>query len=268
MTRSRLKTPLFPLLLALGACAPAAGPQTAALATPAPTSSANAAPTEAGSVTPAPAASASAAESASPAQRPQAKLAAPPSNEAAPEPAASAAANPTSPALSPSSASAVALTPPASLAEQYERAHHGQTPSASATDNDPRARENTFGFTEIAFERSACFGRCPVYTVLIKADGSLSYVGRANTKRQGVHAGTIYPSGFAYLAQLANDLGIEALKDRYAAGVTDNPTSYIALTRGGKKKLIMHYAPSLSGPPRLFAFENEIERVLERAEWQ
>jgi hypothetical protein len=152
------------------------------------------------------------------------------------------------------------------LAREYEASHAGQASEPSAGNLEELS--NTFGFTEIAIERTACYGRCPVYVAVVKENGAASYWGESDAPRLGLHSGMVYPSGFSYLARLANDLGINELKDSYSIAVTDNPTVYVALTRKGRRKIIKHYAPSMSGPPRLMAFENEVDRVLARAEWK
>lgn len=152
------------------------------------------------------------------------------------------------------------------MLERAWRASHPD--NYKSAKRDPRRElSNNFGFTEIAIERTACFGRCPVYVASITKDGSLSYRGESDTPRVGQHSGTIYGSGFNYLAGLADELGIYGLEDSYSVPVTDNPTVYVALTRNGKKKIIHHYAPRLSGPLRLNLFEQEIDRAIEAAEW-
>jgi len=127
----------------------------------------------------------------------------------------------------------------------------------------------TFGFTEIAIERTMCFGSCPVYVAVLRADGRIAYRGDSDVKHQGERRGTIDASAFTYLARLANELGIDQLKDQYRAPVTDQPSVYVGITRRGRRKIISHYAPDFfSGPARLRAFENEIDRVIEHAEWE
>ncbi|HTU58458.1 MAG TPA: DUF6438 domain-containing protein, partial [Polyangiales bacterium] len=126
---------------------------------------------------------------------------------------------------------------------------------------------NTHGFTQIAIERTACYGPCPVYVAVVTAGGKVSYWGDKHVPQNGRRTGTVYDIGFARLARLAHELEIDKLNDSYSVAVTDNQTVYVSLIRNGKKKTIRHYAPAMSGPRRLFAFENEVDRVIERAQW-
>src|SRR5260221_13524477 len=42
------------------------------------------------------------------------------------------------------------------------------------------------GVTEFGIERTACFGDCPVYTFIIKSDGSFRYKGEKFVQRQEI----------------------------------------------------------------------------------
>src|SRR5437868_14622557 len=48
--------------------------------------------------------------------------------------------------------------------------------------------------TAIGIEHSPCFGECPVYTFIVKSDGTFRYTGGKFAKRQGDFSGTI-PTG-------------------------------------------------------------------------
>jgi hypothetical protein len=154
------------------------------------------------------------------------------------------------------------------LAREYAASHPAPEDDERSALSTFEERANTYGVSQIAIERTACYGRCPVYVAVISPDGRTSYVGGADAPRLGRHSGMLNPTGFAYLARLVNELEILELSDNYTVPVTDNPTVYLAITRHGKRKLIRHYAPWISGPARLAAFENEVDRVLASAEWK
>jgi hypothetical protein len=154
------------------------------------------------------------------------------------------------------------------LRREFEALHPGQRSDLEQPESfDFDEQANTFGVTQIAIERTVCYGSCPAYVAVLEKDGRTSYWGGPHAPRQGQRSGVIH-SGFAYLARLANELRLSELNDNYAAPVTDNPTVYVAITQHGRKKIIRHYAPWMSGPAKLLAFEQEIDRVLERAEWK
>jgi hypothetical protein len=123
------------------------------------------------------------------------------------------------------------------------------------------------GITEVALEETSCYGLCPTYTLILRADGSVSYLGQANVELKGERTGRIDPALFDQLARLAADIGFFSLEDFYACAVTDHPTTFVSLLRNGERKTIKHYAPEISGPPRLRWFEDLIRAVVDRVEW-
>jgi hypothetical protein len=123
------------------------------------------------------------------------------------------------------------------------------------------------GITEIALERTPCYGFCPTYTLRMAADGSVEYYGQANVPRVGHHRGKLDPQSFRELALLALDLGFFEMADDYDCLVTDNPTVYVSVTRDGAKKTIRHYAVFHTGPPRLRLFEEAVDQYAAHIEW-
>lgn len=116
------------------------------------------------------------------------------------------------------------------------------------------------GISEISIERTPCYGLCPTYTLTLKSDGSVVYVGQANVERLGRHTGRIDRESFDYLASLALDVGFfDELENFYGCAVTDQETVYTSMVRNGERKTIKHYAPDLSGPVRLHWLESTID---------
>ena len=116
-------------------------------------------------------------------------------------------------------------------------------------------------------ERTPCYGSCQVYTIRLSADGGVEYRGQANVRRVGRHRGRLEPYVFQKLAELAVDIGLFDLSDEYDCLVTDNPTAYVSVTRNGVRKTIRHYAPTATGPARLRAFEETLDRYAGEIEW-
>jgi len=150
---------------------------------------------------------------------------------------------------------------PGAIELEYRSSHleeiSNSLPSPSAT-----TRGGRLPLSEISLEGTLCLGECPVYTVTLRPDGTASYFGQSYAPRAGKHEGRFSPEAFAYLADLADELGILELDDHYSAAVKDGPTVYLLLVRNGQRKLIKDY---MSGPSRLSAFEHEIERIVEIA---
>lgn len=132
---------------------------------------------------------------------------------------------------------------------------------ATATDRAPLDLD---GVTEIALQRTGCYGACPAYQVTVRVDGVVEYWGGDFAPRQGRHSGQAGTS-LSYLATLARELGLYEMKSYYSRPVSDNPTTFVSIVRNGKRTLIMDYGAA--GPLRLIAFQEMVDRVLERVEW-
>lgn len=44
------------------------------------------------------------------------------------------------------------------------------------------------GISEIAIEGTGCFGSCPIYTLILRSDGTATYMGRRNIRRMAIGA--------------------------------------------------------------------------------
>jgi membrane dipeptidase len=116
----------------------------------------------------------------------------------------------------------------------------------------------------ITLERTACFGTCPVYSVTIRDDGTVTYDGREHTKVQGRQTWKIEPAAAEALAREMLDAGFFDLQDEYRAMVTDHSTTYTALSMGRRRKRIKNY---VAGPARLKEIEERIDGVAGTAKY-
>jgi len=121
------------------------------------------------------------------------------------------------------------------------------------------------GITEIGIERSPCFGPCPIYSLIIKSDGTFRYKGVKYVEREGESTGMVPVSYFHRLAQFIRDSGYMELEDGYRRGVTDHPTTYTMVVMNGKRKTVSNYANA--GPTKLWAIEQLIDDLMTKAKW-
>ena len=149
------------------------------------------------------------------------------------------------------------------------RAAHPEVDISNPDWVDPPVCEKALpsDISEISRERTPCYGYCETYTLRLFADGLVQYRGQANVEYVGQRTGRLDPRSFENHAMLAEDIGYFHLADNFDCMVTDNPTVYISIVRAGVRKTIRHYAPSRTGPPRLRAFEELIDRLLPRIKW-
>ena len=122
------------------------------------------------------------------------------------------------------------------------------------------------GISEIHLERTACYGTCPVYSVVLKNDGSVVYEGKSHVKMTGTHSGTVNLWGFNKLTELIVKSKFMDFEDRYSIDVTDMPTVYTTVVmKDGSKKRIMNYASA--GPVELWAIEQMIDKMVSDVKW-
>jgi hypothetical protein len=110
----------------------------------------------------------------------------------------------------------------------------------------------------ITLERSACFGACPVYTLTIDADGSVTFDGREHVRVKGHRTWRIPADAVSALAREMEQAGFFDMKNRYTAPVTDLPTTLVTLASNGRTKRISDYA---GAPLELTRLEARIDAV-------
>lgn len=130
--------------------------------------------------------------------------------------------------------------------------------SARVGANFPKLVEAT-GFS-IQLSRSGCYGTCPSYSVVIYGDGKIDFHGRRYVAIPGDFQAHIAPEAAARLLERFRAADFFDLKDKYVAGVTDNPTYCLALVVGAKKKTITDYVGTWVGMPALI---NELEDAVD-----
>ncbi len=124
-----------------------------------------------------------------------------------------------------------------------------------------------FGEVWIRFERTACLGTCPMYTVLIGPHGEVRFTSRLLAKDHfvdGCASKNIGAAGVAALRSAIAKYGYFSLQNTYAGGPTDAPSTNMSVTLGHKKKTVHHYmaAPVRAvDARRLDAIEDAIDKI-------
>ena len=155
----------------------------------------------------------------------------------------------------------------------------------------PLDTRNASRISEVGLERGRCYGRCPRYTVLFRADGSAEYVGRGNVARVGRYFARIEAARFAMIAAYVEDVAFftEEMALSYSGRVvgetdidlrggrlpqptaivehtTDLPSSFISVVRAGVRKTVRDYGGA--GPPRLQVLGDLLDRELASLKWR
>lgn len=128
---------------------------------------------------------------------------------------------------------------------------------------DPRPMPYT-----VSLERTACFGRCPMYVVSMDAHGAVTFQGERFVAQTGRHAGNVSANKVTELRKMIADSDIFSMKDCYCERrVTDMPSVIVTITWGGQKKTIKHYTGDRSAPQKLLDLQVKIDDVLGSARW-
>ena len=125
----------------------------------------------------------------------------------------------------------------------------------------------------VTLRRTSCYGRCPVYSVEIYADGFIRYVGINFVQYTGEHRAVVPQEVVGNLVAYILKADYFALRDSYETYkdrkgrtwiITDLPTVVTSLRVGTAKKTVRDYA---FAPRRLCELEDEIDRVANTKRW-
>lgn len=120
----------------------------------------------------------------------------------------------------------------------------------------------------IGLSRSACYGSCPVYTVEIAGDGTVTYQGGPFTVIQGPRQAKVPREALERLVAQIEAADFFALQPAYQAGVTDMPTYTITVSIDGRQHMVLDYLGREVGmPAAVTALEDEIDRVAGTGRW-
>lgn len=117
----------------------------------------------------------------------------------------------------------------------------------------------------ITLEKTECYGRCPVYKLMIYDDGQALYQGISHVDKIGEYQQQLPADTIASLIQHFEQSGFWSLKDEYVADVTDLPVTYLSFQYQGKHKKIKNL---IQAPAELTALENRIAALGESPGWK
>jgi hypothetical protein len=116
----------------------------------------------------------------------------------------------------------------------------------------------------IKLERTACYGRCPAYSVSIDARGNVTYDGTRFVRIVGRQSDHIPVSRVAALVETVDRIRFFDLEDKYRQLITDLPTTFVTVTRDGRSKRIEDY---FGAPRSLNDLERQIDDLAQTARW-
>lgn len=107
----------------------------------------------------------------------------------------------------------------------------------------------------ISLEKTACFGRCPVFKIIIYNNGEALYNGLKFVKKVGEYDLKVSKREIDKILSKAKKIGFNNLKNEYSERITDLPTTYIMINN---KKIKDYYG----APSKLKDLEKMIEKIV------
>jgi uncharacterized protein DUF6438 len=138
----------------------------------------------------------------------------------------------------------------------------------SSTRNAAFPEIHDWSTLRITLSRSGCYGRCPVYKIEIHGDGTVLYDGTINVAHKGRHTAKLSHESLVELVDFFRKANYFSLNDRYASGITDNPTYETSLSFDGASKSVVDYVGQKVGMPSTVSdVEAAIDRISGASSW-
>lgn len=123
--------------------------------------------------------------------------------------------------------------------------------------------------TLLFFQKTACFGKCPTYDVLVLASGEVTFKGIDNVDRKGVHKAKLDIRQIAGLLKEASKCNFFSLEEHYpvddALFIPDLPNTITYFKQGDLKKKVFN---NNEAPEALLEFENYLTTLFNSLEYK
>lgn len=120
----------------------------------------------------------------------------------------------------------------------------------------------------MTLERSGCFGTCAAYRIEVHGDGTVLYEGRNFVAVMGKHRATIAKSSVEAIVDAFRNADYFSLREKYEAGITDNPTYRTSIAFDGHSKQVIDYVGGMVGMPEsVTQLEKAIDQLSESERW-
>ncbi len=117
------------------------------------------------------------------------------------------------------------------------------------------------------YQKTACFGKCPVYQVKFFTDGRATWYGQHNVERMGWYEARVDKAVLDRIREKALSVNFWDFAGAYPTGqrVADLPSTVTYLRAGDVEKSVVN---THQGPLELEIFEAYLEGVITGLEWR
>lgn len=141
----------------------------------------------------------------------------------------------------------------------------GKTATAGDSDSPDHPAEMPYQYA--GFQKTPCFGKCPVYEVKFFSDGRVTWLGRMNVERTGEYEARVDQSVLKSIKSKAEEIDFFALRNEYPveSKVADLPTTITYLRIGDMEKQVKN---TYEAPENLLTFEKFLEDLIKGLTWR
>ncbi len=120
----------------------------------------------------------------------------------------------------------------------------------------------------VMIQRTACYGMCPIYKLVLYGTGKVEFEGFKFTKTEGLVSAEIPVDSARALIQRIEESGFFSWNNEYQRqDATDLPSVWVTVTINGKRKLIKHYKGDSTAPEELSHIEQYIDEITNSEQW-
>ncbi|MEQ8908078.1 MAG: DUF6438 domain-containing protein [Vicingaceae bacterium] len=150
--------------------------------------------------------------------------------------------------------------------EQSPADTHTQEPEAESTMWLERAKKKLPDSLYARIQRTACFGRCPIYTLSVYQSGYVEYLGEKWVEKEGRYATKVDQAVLDKLMKMAKEIQFFDLKHQYDSKyVTDLPSTITSLKEKGDFHIVVS---RYEAPEKLNTFNQEFDALFKAVEWK
>ncbi len=141
-----------------------------------------------------------------------------------------------------------------------------EKPAMPGTDR-PGSEPKQEAYQVVGYQKTACFGKCPVYQVKFFSDGEVTWYGQHNVERKGWYEARVEKVVLTAIRDKAHAAKYWDFSNVYPTGqkVADLPSTVTYIRAGDMEKSIVN---THQAPPELEAFEDYLEGIINGLDWR
>lgn len=118
--------------------------------------------------------------------------------------------------------------------------------------------KNSLKISTLTMRRSACYGKCPEYSITVSSNGQVEYNGTRNATPMGLYKKNIGVEKARVLLQDCVEYKVDTCADLYKMRLPDLPGLHFVFTINGKEKWVTN---AQEGPPFFQVLAEEVDRL-------